>query len=89
LICTLIGLEDHEARLYVRSGKDFAQDARSGDGLTIYQMKFHQNESTSSAIKDAKAEAEKIAKYQSTPGSAQEAWRGVQKWMVVLHSQYN
>jgi len=83
LICALIRLEDHEASPYVRPGKDFAQDARSGDGLTIYQMKFHQNESTSSAIKDAKAEAEKIAKYQSTPGPAQEVWRGVQKWILI------
>jgi hypothetical protein len=83
LICALIRLEDHEARLYVRPGKDSAQDARSGDGLTIYQMKFHQNESTSSAIGDAKAEAKKIATYQSTPGPAQEVWRGVQKWILI------
>jgi hypothetical protein len=83
LICALIRLEDHEARLYVRPGKDSAQDARSGDGLTIYQMKFHQNESTSLAIKDAKAEAKKIAKYQSTPGLAQEVWRGVKKWILI------
>lgn len=89
LICALIRLEDHEARLYVRPGKDFAQDARSGDGLTIYQMKFHQNESTSSAIRDAKAEADKIAKYQSTPGPAQEVWRGVQKWILISNVAFN
>ncbi|MEG4281212.1 hypothetical protein QUA62_27680 [Microcoleus sp. MON1_C1] len=89
LICALIRLEDHEARLYVRPGKDFAQDARSGDGLTIYQMKFHQNESTSSAIKDAKNEATKIAKYQSTPGPAQEVWRGVQKWILISNVAFN
>jgi hypothetical protein len=89
LICALIGLEDHEARLYVRPGKDYAQDARSGDGLTIYQMKFHQDESTSSVIRDAKAEAKKIAKYQSTPGSAQEVWRGVQKWILISNVAFN
>jgi len=89
LICVLIRLEDHEARLYVRPGKDSAQDARSGDGLTIYQMKFHQNESTSSAIGDAKAEAKKIATYQSTPGPAQEVWRGVQKWILISNVAFN
>jgi hypothetical protein len=89
LICALIRLEDHEARLYDRRGKDYAQDARSGDGRTIYQMKFHQNESTSSAIADAKAEAKKIATYQSTPGSAQEVWQGVQKWILVSNVAFN
>jgi len=90
LICALIRLEDHEARLYVRPGKDFAQDARSGDGLTIYQMKFHQNESTSSAIRDAKDEAKKkIARYQSTPGPAQEVWRGVKKWILISNVAFN
>lgn len=89
LICALIRLEDHEARLYDRCGKDYAQDARSGDGRTIYQMKFHQNESTSSAIADAKAEAKKIATYQSTPGSAQEVWQGVQKWILVSNVAFN
>ncbi len=89
LICALIRLEDHEARLYDSRGKDYAQDARSGDGRTIYQMKFHQNESTSSAIADAKAEAKKIATYQSTPGSAQEVWQGVQKWILVSNVAFN
>ncbi|MEA5553853.1 ATP-binding protein [Anabaena cylindrica UHCC 0172] len=89
LICSLILLEDHEARLYVRPGKDFAQDARSGDGLTIYQMKFHQNESTSSAITDAKKEAEQIAKYLKTPGKSQEVWQGVKKWILVSNVAFN
>jgi hypothetical protein len=89
LICALIRLEDHEARLYVRPGKDYAQDARSGDGRTIYQMKFHQNESTSSAIADAKQEAPKIDKYLKTPGKSQEVWQGVQKWILISNVAFN
>ncbi|KYC34791.1 hypothetical protein WA1_49585 [Scytonema hofmannii PCC 7110] len=89
LICSLIRLKDHEARLYVRPGKDYAQDARSGDGLTIYQMKFHQKESTSSAIADAKKEVEKIAKYLETPGKSQEIWQGVKKWILVSNVAFN
>lgn len=89
LICSLIRLEDHEARLYVRPGKDYAQDARSGDGLTIYQMKFHQNESTSSAIADAKKEAKKIAEYLTTPGKSQEIWQGVQEWILISNVAFN
>jgi hypothetical protein len=89
LICCLIRLEDYEARLYVRPGKDYAQDARSGDGLTVYQMKFHQNESTSSAIADAKKEAKKIAEYLDTPGKSQEIWQGVKKWILISNVAFN
>ena len=50
LICSLIRLEDHNARLYVRPGKDYGQDAGSGDGCIIYQMKFHQDEAGSQRV---------------------------------------
>lgn len=83
MICSLIRLEDHNARLYVRPGKDYAQDARSGDGRIIYQMKFHQSEAASLAIADAKKEANTIAKYLATFGKSQEIWQGVQKWILV------
>lgn len=89
LICCLIRLEDHEARLYDRPGKDYAQDARSGDGLTVYQMKFHQNESTSSAIADAKKEARKIAEYLNTPGTSQQIWQGIKKWILISNVAFN
>lgn len=89
LICALIRLEDHEARLYVRPGKDYAQDARSGDGRTIYQMKLHQNESTSSAIADAKKEAKKIVEYLKIPGKSQEIWHGVEQWILISNVAFN
>jgi hypothetical protein len=89
LIRALIRLEDHQARLYSRRGRDDGQDARSGDGRIVYQMKFHQSEAASKAIADAKAEAKKIAKYQSTPSPAQEVWRGVQQWILVSNVAFN
>lgn len=89
LICSLILLEDHEARVYVRSGKDYAQDARSGDGRIIYQMKFHRNEAFSLAIADAKKEAKNIAKYLATPGKSQEIWQGVQEWILISNVAFN
>jgi len=89
LICSLIRFEDHQARLYVRPGKDFAQDARSGDGLTVYQMKFHQNESASYAIADAKKEVKKITEYLEKPGKSQVIWQGVKKWVLVSNVAFN
>ncbi len=89
LICALIRLEDHEARLYVRPGKDYGQDAGSGDGCIIYQMKFHQDEAGSQAIGDAKKEAKKIAKYLETPGQSQEIWQGVKKWILISNVGFN
>ncbi|WP_189525213.1 ATP-binding protein [Nostoc sp. 'Peltigera membranacea cyanobiont' 232] len=89
LICSLILLEDHEARVYVRSGKDYAQDARSGDGRIIYQMKFHRDEAFSLAIRDAKKEAKNIAKYLATPGKSQEIWQGVQEWILISNVAFN
>ncbi|MBD3557929.1 ATP-binding protein, partial [Planktothrix sp. FACHB-1355] len=89
LICSLIRLEDHKARLYVRPGKDYAQDARSGDGRIIYQMKFHRNEAASSAIADAKEEAKNITKYLVTPGKSQEIWQVVQEWILISNVAFN
>ncbi|CAD0230168.1 ATP-binding protein [Planktothrix agardhii] len=89
LICSLIRLEDHNARLYVRPGKDYGQDAGSGDGCIIYQMKFHQDEAGSQAIGDAKKEAKKIAEYLETPGQSQEIWQGVKKWILISNVGFN
>ena len=89
LIRALILFEDPQARLYGRRGRDDGQDARSGDGRIVYQMKFHQSENASSAIADAKAEAKKIAKYQTTPRLAQEVWRGVEQWLLVSNVAFN
>ena len=83
LIRALIGFEDPQARLYGRRGRDDGQDARSGDGCIVYQMKFHQNEASSLAIGDAKNEASKIAEYQSTPSPSQKIWQGVEQWILV------
>lgn len=89
LIRALILFEDPQARLYGRRGRDDGQDARSGDGRIVYQMKFHQSEDASLAIADAKAEVKKIAKYQTTPGLAQEVWQGVEQWILVSNVAFN
>ncbi len=43
LVTTLIFFEDSEAALFGRRGKDGGQDARSGDGETVFQAKHFEN----------------------------------------------
>ena len=41
LMHALVFAEDSTAVLFGRPGKDSGQDARSGDGLTVYQAKYY------------------------------------------------
>ncbi len=89
LVRALIFFEDHNAYLLGRNGRDDGQDVRSGDGQTVYQAKFHQDESVASAIADAKVEAEKIAKYRSSGSASQAVWENVQSWVLVSNVDFN
>ena len=82
LVHTIIFYEDPKAGLFNRPGKDAAQDAKSGDGKTVYQAKFHATNlnSSATAFQDAKDESEKIKEYQSENDSR---WRGVTNWILV------
>jgi hypothetical protein len=89
LACTLIFFEDPNAALFGRPGKDGAQDARSGDGTRVFQMKHHQNASAAAAIRDAKEEAATVAKYR-TPGHARHGqWLDVKHWRLVTNAVFN
>lgn len=89
LACTLIFFEDPNAALFGRPGKDGAQDARSGDGTRVFQMKHHQNASAAAAIRDAKEEAATVAKYRA-PGHARHGqWLGVKHWRLVTNAVFN
>lgn len=89
LATTLVFFEDPKAALFGRRGKDGGQDARSGDGKRVFQAKFHADGDTASAIRDAKKEAEKLARYR-TPGHARyEQWKGVTHWRLVTNVAFN
>jgi len=89
LISMLVFYEDQDARLFGRPGKDGGQDVRSGDGLIVYQAKYHDDEKPSRAFSDAKSELKKIRHYR-TPGHARyEQWRDVTHWHLVTNVNFN
>lgn len=89
LVCTIVFFEDHQAALFGRPGKDGGQDARSGDGTRVFQMKHHQGASAASVIRDSTEEANTIAGYRN-PGHARHSqWLGVTRWRLVTNAVFN
>lgn len=89
LVCTLLFFEDPKAVLFGRPGKDGAQDARSGDGTRVFQMKYHTEASAAVAIRDAKKEAATIEIYRQ-PGHARHSqWAGVKHWRLATNVAFN
>lgn len=89
LATTLVFFKDPRAVLFGRRGRDGGQDARSGDGLLVYQAKHHEDGSASKAIADAKEEAANIKKYREPGHSRFEQWRGVTHWRLVTNAEFN
>ncbi len=89
LVSALVFAEDATARLFGRRGKDGGQDVVSGDGLTVFQAKFHAAELASDAFRDAAKEAKKIAKYRQTDHPRYQQWQGVTHWCLVTNAAFN
>jgi len=89
LATTLISFEDPNSRLFGRRGRDGGQDARSGDGKTVYQAKHHQSPTAAKAIADAKAEAVNVAKYRKVKHPRHAQWKGVKNWVLVTNASFN
>lgn len=89
LVSTLVFFEDHRAVLFGRRGKDGGQDVLSADGKTVYQAKYHQDQSASKAISDAKLELEKIAEYKKQEHPRYDQWKNVENWKLVTNAKFN
>ncbi|MCK6565412.1 MAG: ATP-binding protein, partial [Dehalococcoidia bacterium] len=89
LVTTIIYFEDPTASLFGRAGADGGQDARSGDGTLVYQMKHHVAATPSKAISDAKAEATKIKEYRHPAHGRYAEWSAVKKWRLVTNASFN
>ena len=89
LATTLVFFEDANAALFGRRGKDGGQDARSGDGSRVFQAKHHADESASTAIADARKEAQKIRAYRAGGHPREPQWRGVTHWRLVTNATFN
>ncbi len=89
LATTLVYFEDSNASLFGRRGKDGGQDARSGDGTRVFQAKHHENGSAAAALRDAKQEAAKIAKYRQPDHARHHQWMNVTHWQLVTNAAFN
>src|SRR5229473_7513489 len=89
LVTTLVFFEDSKAALFGRRGQDGGQDARSGDGTRVFQVKHHEDGSAAKAIRDAKKEAAKIARYRKPGHARSEQWKGVARWTLVTNAAFN
>lgn len=82
---TLLLFIDPETRVYTRPGKDWGIDAFSGDGLTVYQAKFHIDTDIEKAITDVKNEFVKIKKYREK----KDFWKPVINWVLFTNLDKN
>lgn len=89
LIAVLVFLEDPNAKLFGRPGKDGGQDVRSGDGTTVYQTKFHARGTAADAIADAKAEAATVASYRAPSHPRASQWASVTQWVLATNVAFN
>jgi hypothetical protein len=89
LATTIVFFEDPAAALFGRRGKDGGQDARSGDGTRVFQAKHHEDASSTTAIRDARKEAEKIQAYRQPDHARYEQWKGVTHWRLVTNAAFN
>ncbi|MCC7508388.1 MAG: ATP-binding protein [Planctomycetes bacterium] len=89
LVTTLLYFEDPKAALFGRRGKDGGQDARSGDGQTVYQAKHHEKPTPTKAIADAKAEAKKISRLRMPKHPYSGIWGRVCNWRLVTNTNFN
>lgn len=89
LINDLLLFEFPGTRVFGRAGKDAGQDARSSDGKTVYQFKYHVEPSFSLAISDAKKEFEKIKKYRKPEAKQYPHWKDAINWIHVTNVTKN
>ena len=90
LVSILLLHKDIELKTYLRLGPDAGIDIKSGDGKTVYQVKYITNqENFSSVISKAKKELQKIGKYKSDDHKNFQYWAGVKKWCLVTNALYN
>ncbi len=89
LATTVLFFEDSGARLFGARGTDGGQDARSGDGKTVFQAKHHVKATAGKAMSDAKREVGKIAKYKAAGHARSAEWAGIQHWILVTNASFN
>ena len=89
LVYTLLYDEDSSVILFGRPGKDSGQDARTKDGTRVYQAKFRNGMTMSTAIDLAKTELDTILKYRKTTHPNSKHWAHVTRWTLIANFAIN
>lgn len=89
LMHAILFAENPNTILFGRPGRDQGQDARSADGMTVYQSKFRQGLTMDGAIKLARAELAKIKKYRKPTHANHRHWQNAQRWILVANMWIN
>ena len=75
--------------LFGRPGKDSGQDARSGDGLIVYQAKYRKSLDMDGAIALALGELEKIKDYRDPAHANYQYWEHATDWVLAANVSAN
>ena len=89
LVQSLLFFEKPGTLLFGRPGKDSGQDARSADGETVYQAKFHKDCSMDTAVSDALSELEKIREYRQPDHNNHKHWKNAKTWVLASNFSIN
>ena len=84
LVHAVVSHLDPMTRLYDASGPDGAQDARSGDGFTVYQAKYRDMWSPKTLVTVARQACADIATCREPT-----LWEGVSRWVLVTNCPNN
>jgi hypothetical protein len=89
LMHAILYAEDLGTILFGRPGKDAGQDARSLDGVVVYQAKYRQGLTMDGAVDLALEELEKIKRYRQPSHTNHPHWMGSRNWVLVANFAIN
>jgi hypothetical protein len=89
LMHAILYARDPGTILFGRKGKDAAQDARSGDGLIVYQAKYRKSLDMDGAIALALEELKTIKKYRNPAHANYQYWEHATHWVLAANLSIN
>lgn len=89
LMHSILYAESPGTVLFGRPGKDAGQDARSADGVTVYQAKYRKGLTMDGAISLALDELDRIKTYRDQSHSNHQHWEKAENWVLVANFSIN
>ncbi|UJR79179.1 hypothetical protein [Sandaracinus amylolyticus] len=85
LAAQIVRRVDAHAHVFTWPGPDGGQDARSGDGETVYQAKHHARPEARHPREDALKELSKIRAYREPTHPRHPQWASVRRWVLLTN----